>query len=172
MSDEQQKFSEFMQGAGFSVESGKKNIVSVFQLSPGDICHFTYNGKVSIIFITSTKKARTGFYRARNTKNLLITGFKLSEIQDVEEGMKLLIKNLIYNKRRQNNYKKSSNRTPISTRVLNKMGNNIPGDRIAKSESRALIAVAGKGSFRTYIFSKTKRMRKYTVEESLDLDLG
>ena len=154
-----------MAEAGLTTTLNRKKIVSVTQLRPGEMYNFSYKGQSFIICVTSTQRSRVGFYRASNTKNLLITGFKLHNVESVAEGMKLLVKNLFFRKKSAK-YKGIVSKTPISTRVLNKLGNDTPGDRIAPSKTRALISVAGGDSFRTFIFSYMKNIRKYEVEES------
>lgn len=167
MSEQNKKFSDFMQGIGFTVTVNKRKIVSLNQISPGEIYSFKYKGKSFVIFVTRTRKTARGYYVAANTKNLLITGFKLpNDIppDSIGEGIKLLVKNLFFRKKSAK-YKGIVSKTPISTRVLNKLGNEVPGDRIAPSKTRGLISVAGKDSFRTFIFSYMKNIRKYEVKE-------
>lgn len=165
MSEEKKKFSDFMADAGFTTSLDRKKIVSVTQLEPGSMYNFSYKGRSFIICITSTQKTRTGFYRAANTKNLLVTGFKLHDVDSVAEGMKLLVKNLFFRKKAAK-YKGIVSKNPITRRIISKLGNDVPGDRIAPSKTRALISVAGIDSFRTFIFSYMKNIRKYTVEEA------
>lgn len=165
MSDQKEKFSEFMSAAGLSTTLERVKIVSINQIFPGSIYTFSYKGNNHIIYVTATKKAVRGSYRAAKTKNLLITGFRLQGIEPDDVGMRLLMKNLFYGKQRPK-YKGKLFKTPIASRILVKLSNNLPGDRVPPISTRALLAIAGNDSFRTFIFKNMLNISRYSIKES------